>query len=590
MVGQKSLSIQLSPGKPEPVIIPEAAPLNRALVIPLPKPILAGDDSPLPITVFGLQKKIFAGYQTSFSMRFQASPQDMSGVTHQLEVTITITETDSPVPQPVAVSYTLDAETGDYCIEYTPPAPGVVQILMELHTIKEIIITDHREEVVAPVVTAPRGRVFGALRHRQQSLTQQTANPQPPTLPPIPQKPQTARTGSQPQNSPRHALLALLPDVPKPSPPTGPTPAPPQSSHVRRERSVTTILGGAQTVQVLDGVYETVGPEGGTVTIDGVALVIPPDALSQTIDMSLSKQPRTAYTWKRGFTTMTLKSCVAVLNPPGIVFAKPVTVQLAYANNNRYPRPAIGKLAFLLWQDEASAWQEIPGGTFSNGKAEIEATSFACIAVGSKTTTDASLLPVVIVFNTKPELLAQAKIFYQQLLPYPSLPKGLGGHLLLAQLSYLRDKKKDDKHLYPPASLGLYMEAHRPDSLFGLALNRKIDIISITGQSTEKSLFIRIRNRLSQPIRLSFLRGMVFEQVEWQNNPHQHLVISRDSGIDVKGLQDLTVNIGALDLSDALQAAKGEEMNVTPFVIEKPAENCKTQSRLWKHVSAHMEW
>jgi len=70
---------------------------------------------------------------------------------------------------------------------------------------------------------------------------------------------------------------------------------------------------------------KSIGPAGGTLTIDGAELVIPPNALATTIDLTLTKTANAAPSF------VTTPSAVFELAPAGTVFSGLVTFRITHA-------------------------------------------------------------------------------------------------------------------------------------------------------------------------------------------------------------------------------------------------------------------
>ena len=90
----------------------------------------------------------------------------------------------------------------------------------------------------------------------------------------------------------------------------------------------------------------------------------------------------------------------------------------------------------------------------------------------------------------------------------------------------LQDKRRDDKHIYPPASLGFYMDGCRKDGVHWHAVNKKIDILALQLNGADKELHFKVVNKTSQPLQFIFEKGIILEQT--QSWGHQHVIVAKD--------------------------------------------------------------
>eukprot|EP01006_Ploeotia_vitrea_P029827 TRINITY_DN62288_c0_g1_i1.p1 TRINITY_DN62288_c0_g1~~TRINITY_DN62288_c0_g1_i1.p1 ORF type:complete len:568 (+),score=34.97 TRINITY_DN62288_c0_g1_i1:68-1771(+) len=553
-------------------------------MFPLPRTVL-GDSQYL--LLFGLSKKVFSAYPCQFALRLQHADTEVvpEDTTTQLVVGIQqISEAKSIVPPPeqnkggkeaannsttststpssksLDFNVSTEADTGDIVIDYSPTKPGVLQVTLDWVSVK--VLPAPEEEVVADT-QAIQEEVRGMLRETGKSKKDAK------------DVPFTTRYGTE--------IVKQITVVNE----TGEE-GKEKEIEDRYEVCVKPLFGGSQHVEVVEGVRQSITSSGGKLTLDGVTINIPEGALSDTTEISAHKKISNSTTWKRGFATMSLKSPIVMLQPHSLQFAKPVTLTMSYVNNNRYPRPSLGRLTFLYWLDESASWDELPGGKFSSGTATMSINSFSCYAVGSKSMTDASLMPVNVVGTNKDkaEILNQSKTLYENILPPRCEVKFVGGHQLLCQFSLLKDKKKEDKHLYPPSSLGFQLTSHRMDTLYYYAMQGKVDILSCVSHSQDKAVYVRLKNKTSQYLAFMIHKGTVFEQQEWIG--HQNVIVNKDVELEMRGLQETLWKVFVWEATDVWAPAKNDDMNITPFSLDKP-EGIKTQNKLIQYLQSKLD-
>jgi len=105
-----------------------------------------------------------------------------------------------------------------------------------------------------------------------------------------------------------------------------------------------------------------VGPEGGTVEYEGLALEIPPGALSEEVEISIA---RTSDAPSGNFVRL---SPVFRFEPGGLAFAVPATV--------RFPLPAGARAPGIYWASAGAPFQRI-GGTVGDGMIAGEVSHFS---------------------------------------------------------------------------------------------------------------------------------------------------------------------------------------------------------------------
>lgn len=103
-------------------------------------------------------------------------------------------------------------------------------------------------------------------------------------------------------------------------------------------------------------IVEGIGPEGGTITIPGASLSIPPGALTETVDIQLTRVEES------GVSGFIAYSALWHLEPHGLEFEIPATLSVHHEGNPEY---AMGFVAR----------NRLPGTDFERIPAEIEATA-----------------------------------------------------------------------------------------------------------------------------------------------------------------------------------------------------------------------
>jgi len=552
-------------------------------VIKLPRTVVSQNY----IALFGLKKQVYAGYPASFTIRVEYTENlDDKKCSNTLELNIRHTETGDLIP----LSVHFDDTNGDYVVQFHAPNNGTVEVTVDLRVKKLIppLVTEEVKKTEEPrqpvkansfISGAMKARMAAkALKKKQAQELKLTevevvpAAPEEPSSPvsltrselPAPGSPTSGSPtrGRRDKSSPRLATAPWKMEFPSEDADFA------DDGNNKFQVSVFHLFGGVQPIEVLQGVVDTVGPEGGTIKLVDGELTIPEGALDKEVEISCHFKPCCASTYKRGFNSVTVRSGTLTLMPNDITFAKKCALTMQYRDNSRYPKPSIGRLCLLWWHDESSQWQELGGGKFSKGTAVVQIGTLGMYAVATAAIMDASLMPVVVNYANKAELLSQARLSYSNLLPHQNLPPGIGGHMLLVQFSMLKDKRRDDKHIYPPASLGFYMDGCRKDGVHWHAVNKKIDILALQLNGADKELHFKVVNKTSQPLQFIFEKGIILEQT--QSWGHQHVIVAKDQECKLRGLQEATYKLAYFDMTDMLvPPTKTDDMAITPFTIDK---------------------
>jgi hypothetical protein len=111
-----------------------------------------------------------------------------------------------------------------------------------------------------------------------------------------------------------------------------------------------------------------VGAAGGTVHGDGVTLTIPPGAVSDDVTITISRSSETV---PSGFVG---SSSVFVFGPDGLLFARPVTVQIPFTDG--------GGVATLFWSSRVGNGFDDVGGSAAGGVMTAQVTHFSRGFVG----------------------------------------------------------------------------------------------------------------------------------------------------------------------------------------------------------------
>jgi len=556
-------------------------------IIKLPRNVISSHY----VALFGLKKQVYAGYPTSFTIRVEYTENvDDIKSSNCLELNITHVETEELIP----LSFELDETTGDYIVSYHAPPHGSVNIKVELNQKKFILPPQPTpEEDKLPEIkeaAAPRGFVSKAIRDRMEKERKEKEKEDK-------EKEEKEKVEKElTDRSPKAGVPQGLgsPNYKKKAA-TGPVS--PSSNALKKmftfaaasyateddpedqfEHIISLLFGGPQIVEVLSGVMKSIGPEGGNIKLGDIDLDIPEGALDREVEISAHTKPCTSSIYKRGFNSVTMLSCTVTFTPYKVKFLKPCTLKMAYKSNSRWPKPSIGRLTILNWLSESTTWQEVEGGKFQNSSTSATATIKIDITgvygVASASITDASLMPVIVSFGNKQELLAQSKFFYSNLLPgHDKFPLGIGGHMLLVQFSMLRDKPRDkedqrDRHLYPPVSLGFFMEGQKKDTVHHHAMHNTIDILSLTLDAADKVVYFKCVNKTSQNMSFLFEKGTILEQRTLFG--HSHVIVAKDLQCSLRGLQEVLFKLNYFEMTDQLtMPAKSDDLNITPFTIDK---------------------
>jgi hypothetical protein len=107
-----------------------------------------------------------------------------------------------------------------------------------------------------------------------------------------------------------------------------------------------------------------IGPEGGTVIVGEMEIIVPPGAVDRSTRFSirLPPQSRTMYAW-------------AVFEPHAKTFAVPVTLRLPYSSTNALPGAAI-----LWWDEDVSEGVPLPSTITPDGRIETQVSHFSIYA------------------------------------------------------------------------------------------------------------------------------------------------------------------------------------------------------------------
>lgn len=132
---------------------------------------------------------------------------------------------------------------------------------------------------------------------------------------------------------------------------------------------------------------EVVGPEGGTVEYEGLALEIPPGALSEEVEISIA---RSADAPSGNFVRL---SPVFRFEPDGLTFAVPATV--------RFPLPDGARSPGIYWASAGAPFQRI-GGSVEEGTIAGEVSHFSTGFVGDPPESKGGALRPVLTRNWSP--------------------------------------------------------------------------------------------------------------------------------------------------------------------------------------------
>jgi hypothetical protein len=123
-----------------------------------------------------------------------------------------------------------------------------------------------------------------------------------------------------------------------------------------------------------------IGTRGGTVTKGKASVVIPEGALSAAVAIAVAPSD-VSVAAPDGYS---LVGTPIAFTPHGTTFKAAVTLTLPYSSSS-------DKLAVLRLDDEDdTSWELVDGGSYANGLAKVEVTTFSIYAVGAEAAADGS--------------------------------------------------------------------------------------------------------------------------------------------------------------------------------------------------------
>ena len=156
--------------------------------------------------------------------------------------------------------------------------------------------------------------------------------------------------------------------------------------------------------------------------------------------------------------------------------------------------------------------------------------------------------------------------------------QGLGGYGCLATMSEKKSVQTGRLAVYSPAALGL-RRVQEEGTLFSLAVQQKVVILSITGRGFDRpdSIRVEVRNKMAQPVRFVVPKYTVFEQEA--HVPRAQDLLLRDP-VDGVLLPNETKSFAVWGLCmDAKRARpSGEALLLTPWIL---STNVAKQEELW---------
>ncbi len=127
----------------------------------------------------------------------------------------------------------------------------------------------------------------------------------------------------------------------------------------------------------VDSLTKTIGPDGGTIELDGAVLTFPPGAVSEDTEITAaflaSSEVDALGALPAG---ASYRSKPVAFTPHGLTFAEPVGVELAYTGATGAGL-AIGRLD----DEDDEAWESVSGSDFADGKATFTLNAFSVYAV-----------------------------------------------------------------------------------------------------------------------------------------------------------------------------------------------------------------
>lgn len=156
--------------------------------------------------------------------------------------------------------------------------------------------------------------------------------------------------------------------------------------------------------------------------------------------------------------------------------------------------------------------------------------------------------------------------------------QGLGGYGCLATMSQKKSSQTKKPAIYSPAALALH-RAQEEDSLFDLVVQEKVAIMAISGHghNCDDSIRMKVKNKMSNPMRFLIPARTVFEQEA--HDPEAQDLMLRDSVNEILSPNE-TKSIGAygLCMDEERPSPSGQALLLTPWIL---LANVAEQDELW---------
>lgn len=158
--------------------------------------------------------------------------------------------------------------------------------------------------------------------------------------------------------------------------------------------------------------------------------------------------------------------------------------------------------------------------------------------------------------------------------------QGLGGYGCLATMSQKKSDRTKTPAIYSPAALGL-RRSREEDTLFGLVVQQKIAIVSISGHDYDRkdSIRVEVRNKTAQSVRFLIPACTVFEQKALDPKA-QDLLLKDPVKVVLSPNEEKSIKAYGLCMDESRPAPNGQALLLTPWVLS--STGVANQDELWR--------
>lgn len=156
--------------------------------------------------------------------------------------------------------------------------------------------------------------------------------------------------------------------------------------------------------------------------------------------------------------------------------------------------------------------------------------------------------------------------------------QGLGGYGCLARMSQKKSSQTKTSAIYSPAALGL-RKMQEEGTLYGLVVQQKIAIVSISGHGYDRadSIRVEVRNKTADSVHFLVPAGAVLEQEA--HDPEAQDLMLRDSIEETLSPGETKlIEAHGLCMDGARAEPSGEALLLTPWIL---STNVHKQAELW---------